>query len=103
MDEFRAINLAVGLSPTVGSLSLYQIIPLLGMAMGIYYLKIWLNFSGLLAAILLGFSSGIFLAVLGDKPWLFLSRIKKVPYLVRSGAYYYPLLKSRNKLAQIKK
>ncbi|MGK7932254.1 MAG: hypothetical protein AB4041_12580 [Microcystaceae cyanobacterium] len=91
--QFRPINRAVGLAPRVGTFAFYQIVPALGITIGMYYLKTLVGWSWLLTAIIWGILTGSLLAVLGDKPWLFLGRVTKVPSVVRAGANYQPLLK----------
>ncbi len=93
--EFRPINRAVGIAPKLGTFAFYQIVPALGITIGIYYLKTWWGFSWLIAAISWGLLTGCLLAVLGERPWLFLGRVTKVPYVVRGGSHYQPLLKAR--------
>ena len=95
--QFRPINRAVGLAPLVGTLAFYQIVPALGITILIYYLKTLVGFSWLIAAIIWGLLTGCLLAVLGEKPWLFLGRVTKVPDVVRGGANYQPLLKVTRK------
>ena len=96
-NEFRPINRAVGLAPLVGKLAFYQIVPVLGITIGMYYLKTLVGWSWLLTAIIWGILTGCLLAVLGDKPWLFLGRVTKVPDVARGGANYQPLLKVTRK------
>ena len=94
-NQFRPINRAVGLAPKVGTFAFYQIVPALGITILIYYLKTLVGWSWLITAIIWGLCTGCILAVLGDKPWLFLGRVTKVPYVVRGGANYQTLLKPR--------
>lgn len=89
---FRPVNRTVGLHPKFGSLALYQILPFFIFSVLVFYLKDLLGFSWIVAAILVGLLSGTVLLVLGDKPWLFFSRLISVPYVVRAGAMYQPLL-----------
>jgi predicted permease len=88
----RSVNRTVGLSPKVGSLALYQFVPLVFFLLLVFYLKELLGFSWIVAAILVGFLSGLTMLFLGDNPSLFFSRLVKVPYVIRGGALYQPLL-----------
>lgn len=89
---FRPINRTIGLSPKIGSMALYQILPLGAYAAIAYYSKQLLGFSWLTYAVIVSLMTGATFLLLGDKPWLFFSRIKKVPYIVRGGTLYQPLL-----------
>ena len=65
-NEFRPINRAVGLAPLIGRLAFYQIVPVLGITIGMYYLKTLVGWSWLLTAIIWGILTGCLLAVLPD-------------------------------------
>jgi hypothetical protein len=90
---FRPINRTIGLSPKIGSLALYQILPFGTYAATAYYLKEILGFSWLAYAVVVSLMTGATFLLLGDKPWLFFSRTMEVPYLVRGGTLYQPLLR----------
>jgi hypothetical protein len=93
---FRPINRTIGLTPKIGSLALYQLLPLGAYAATAYYLKQLLGFSWLTYALVVSLLTGITFLLLGDKPWLFFSRITKVPYVVRGGLLYEPILSRRD-------
>lgn len=97
--EKRLINQAVGEAPTLGSLTFSQIIPIFGLALAIYYAKEIFGFPWLFAAILWGFLSGILLALLGNRPSLFWSRLMPKPNWARGGLDYelYRNLKQRRR------
>ena len=92
MSDLRPINKAVGLSPKLGSLSIYQVAVMVGLAIPMYYLKELNSLPMIPIALIWGFISGLFLLIIGDRPWLFINRISRCPYTIRAGAYYYPLL-----------
>ncbi len=90
--EFRQVNRALSLQPKVGPFDLYQVLVFVGFGLPGYYLKELLGFSWLIAGILVTTATGIFLVLLGKKPWLFFSRIKKFPNSYRAGVLYYSLI-----------
>ena len=90
--EFRQVNRALSLQPKVGPFDLYQVLVFVGFGIPGYYLKELLGFSWLMAGILVTFGTGIFLVLLGKKPWLFFSRIKKIPNSFRAGVLYECLM-----------
>ncbi len=95
MSEFRRVNRALSLQPKVGPFNFYQVMVFIGLGLPTYYLKELLGFSWLIAGITVSCSSGIFLLLLGNKPWLFFSRLKKAPNVVRAGVLYIPLLSQK--------
>jgi hypothetical protein len=98
----RSVNRTVGLSPKIGSLALYQVIPFFVSTVVVYYLKELLGFSWIIAAFWIGLLSGASLLLLNDKPWLFFSRLIPVPYVVRGGAIYQPLLELEKESNNVK-
>lgn len=93
----RPVNRAVGLPLKVGTIPLGQLALIGALGFLLLYLTLllrWPYYSGLLLFALL---SGTTLALLGDRPWLFLHKFAPSPKIVRGGAYYYPLLPDRGK------
>lgn len=92
-EEFRRVNGALGIQPRIGPFNIYQLVPLLLSLTISFVLKDLLGFDWLVMALFVGGLTGSSIAILGDKPWLFFAQIKSVPYIVRGGAMYQPLLR----------
>ncbi|MGH2414520.1 MAG: hypothetical protein ACRDEA_12715 [Microcystaceae cyanobacterium] len=94
-EEFRLVNRAIGLHPKFGPFALYQVF-FFGLFAGlVYFLKELLGFSWIVGVLLTGAFSATFLILLGNRPWLFYSRLVRVPHVVRAGTLYSPLLLER--------
>ncbi len=92
MSEFRGINKAIGLNAKIGSFALYQVFSTLLWGLSSYYFKQAMGGSWMGAVGLFALGNGTTLLLLGDKPWMFLSRLVRVPHLFTIRMTYRPLL-----------
>lgn len=97
MSSFRPINRAIGLSPRVGSFALYQVLSTLFWGIISLSAKNALNLNWMLPVVFFSAANGLTLLFLGDKPWLFLSRLEGVPQIFLLRESYQPLLKGNSK------
>lgn len=83
--SFRPVNQVLGAEPTIGPFAVWQIFPMLAVGMLFAYLAISTSFPWWLALVIWAILSIFYLVVMGDKPWLTLSRLYKPPKIIRVG------------------
>jgi hypothetical protein len=87
--SFRPVNQVLGSEPTIGPFAVWQIFPMLAVGMLCAYLAIATPFPWWLALIIWTILSIVYLVVMGDKPWLTLSRLYKPPNVIRVGLDFH--------------
>jgi hypothetical protein len=97
IDEFRPVNTLVGTALKIGGLSIGQMIPVAGFMCLIGWLTMIFNWPVWISGGAIGVFTGAIVLLLGQRPWLFFSRISRPPYWVRVGVPYKRLLPPRNR------
>lgn len=93
----RLVNRAVGMQLKIGMLPLSQL-ALIGMVgFVLLYLTLLLKWPFYIGLLIFALISGTLIALLGEKPWLFLHKFAKPPQIVRGGSWYHPLLQQNRK------
>jgi hypothetical protein len=91
----RLVNRAVGMQLKVGMIPLGQVAVIGAIGFLLIYATLLIRWPYYVGLLLFAFFSGTILALLGDRPWLFLHKFAPPPRVARGGAWYYPLLRVR--------
>lgn len=88
----RLVNRAVGMQLKIGMLPLSQL-ALIGMiGFILLYLSLLFKWPFYVGLLIFALISGALIALLGEKPWLFLHKFASPPQIVRGGSWYHPLV-----------
>lgn len=82
----------------VGMIPLGQLTVILAIGFFLLYATILLRWPYYTGLLLFALFSGSVIALLGERPFLFLHKFAPPPRVARGGAYYYPLLSRKERI-----
>ncbi len=97
----RLVNRAVGMQLKVGTIPLGQLTLICAFGFVLLYATLLIRWPYYVGLLLFALCSGTTLALLGERPWLFLHKFAPPPRIARGGAYYYPLLSRNERLERL--
>lgn len=96
-DKSRIVNRALGKQPKIGPFPANQLLPLLIVLVLSYIVKQVFALSWINASLFAGWLLGSIWTIGGERHWRFLLKLVRVPYFVRGGICYKPLLDCQEK------